>query len=106
MFCLYAVWSHQAWIQREFKDVYGLGKLLHHPELKKILGNDIAFDLQGLLVKSETGVGDNLRNRMAHGLMDDKDFFRTDAIYLWWLALHLLVRFQIARDSRVGQSQS
>ena len=43
--------------------VYGLGKLLHRPELKKILGNDIAFDLQGLLVKSETGVGDNLRNR-------------------------------------------
>ena len=73
--------------------VYGLGKLLHRPEMKAIFGDDITFDLQGLLVKSETGVGDNLRNDVAHGLMNEEDFYRAHAVYLWWLTLHLLYCF-------------
>lgn len=85
--------------------VYGLGKLLNLPEMKEIFGEDITFDLQGLLVRSKTGVGDNLRNDFAHGLMNAEDFNRTHAVYLWWLMLHLLVRFQIARDSRADQNQ-
>ena len=79
------------------QDVHLLKSLLDHPEVEKILGEDLTFDLQGLLLER---FGDNLRNRVAHGLMEVKDFFRTDAIYLWWLTLHLLVCFQIARESQ------
>lgn len=83
--------------------VYGLGKLLNLPEMKEIFGEDITFDLQGLLVRSETGVGDNLRNDVAHGLMNSEDFYRTHAVYLWWLTLHLLFRVLHARESQTEQ---
>ena len=79
------------------QDVHLLKSLLDCPEVEKILGEDLTFDLQGLLLER---LGDNLRNRVAHGLMEVKDFFRTDAIYLWWLTLHMLVCFQIARASQ------
>ena len=85
------------------QNVYGLGKLLHRPEMKEIFGEDITFDLQGLLVKSKTGVGDNLRNEVAHGLMNAEDFYRTHAVYLWWLTLHLLCRVLEVRDSQTEQ---
>ena len=82
------------------QDVDLLGTLLRRPEVEEVFGEDITFDLQGLLTER---FGDNLRNRVAHGLMNDEDFLRTDAIYLWWLSLHLLVRFQIARESQTDQ---
>ena len=81
-----------------------LGSMLCRCEMEKIFGEDITFDLQGLLVKSETGVGDNLRNEVAHGLMDGSDFYRTHAIYLWWLTLHLLFRILLARESQTEPS--
>ena len=83
--------------------VYGLGKLLHSPEMKEIFGDDITFDLQGVLVKSETGVEDNLRNDVAHGLMNGEDFYRMHAVYFWWLTLHLLFRVLDVRDSQTEQ---
>ena len=79
------------------QDFYSLGKILHLPEMIEILGEDITFDLQGLLIERS---GANLRNEMAHGLMDSKDFFRTHAVYLWWLTLHLLCRIALVRDSQ------
>lgn len=57
----------------------------YHSELATILGKDVAFDLQGLLVER---YGSNLRNRLAHGLLDYDDF-SVQISYLWWLTLHL-----------------
>jgi hypothetical protein len=59
---------------------------LNKPELTQILGEDIVFDLQGLLVEP---FGYNLRNRVAHGLMGIGEFYSLDALYLWWLVLRL-----------------
>lgn len=56
------------------------------PELEIILGKDIVFDLQGLLVER---FGQNLRNRMAHGLMGTDMFYTVGAVYLWWLTLRI-----------------
>jgi hypothetical protein len=55
-----------------------------------IFGEDLAFDLQGLLVER---FGANLRNKFAHGLLEEDDFSaqRPQAIYLWWLTLRLCV---------------
>lgn len=65
---------------------YALTKTLYMPELQRILGDDITFDLQGLLVNK---FGSNLRNLSCHGLVDYENFFSSDYIYLWWITLRL-----------------
>lgn len=65
------------------------------PKLKEILGEDILFDLQGLI--GEGGV--NLRNRISHGLMDVEEFDvaqMTQISYLWWLILRLCISFKFS----------
>ncbi|MCL2927754.1 MAG: DUF4209 domain-containing protein [Trichodesmium sp. MAG_R01] len=47
---------------------------------------DTLFDLKGLLVDRS---GSNLRNLMAHGLLDDEDFSSPLMSYLWWVTLRL-----------------
>ncbi len=63
-------------------------------EFKDIFGEDVAFDLQGLLV--EHG-GPNLRNDTSHGLRNHENFFSPDDTYLWWFVLRLCWIF-----SRIG----
>lgn len=69
------------------KDVL-LSTLLQAPELRDVLGEDLVFDLRGLL---EGSGGGNLRNRHAHGLMTDAEVCSTDALYLWFSVLRVLV---------------
>lgn len=64
-----------------------LNDILYDPALKEILGEDIVFDLQGLLVER---FGSNLRNRLAHGLISDGGFFSFEIPYFWWLTLRLV----------------
>jgi hypothetical protein len=52
---------------------------------RKLLGEDLVFDLQGLLVER---FGVNLRNRMAHALMGD-EFASPNVLYLWWRVLRI-----------------
>ncbi len=63
-----------------------LNDLLEMPELSRILDADMIFDLQGLLVEHH---GSNLRNLVAHGLLNYGAFSTGQAIYLWWIALRL-----------------
>ena len=65
---------------------YTLSKIIYFPEMKEILGEDITFDLQGLLVEP---AGSNIRNLMAHGLIAHDQFFSEPIVYLWWLTLRL-----------------
>lgn len=68
------------------QDEHNLNTTLYLPEFKAIFGEDLTFDLQGLLVNR---FGSNLRNRMAHGLIDYNGFFQSRHSYLWWLTLRL-----------------
>lgn len=86
---------------------YPLGKLLcEMPDIEAALGEDLLFDLRGILVEKP---GTNLRNRMAHGLMNNSTFYDFPAVYLWWLflklccipALDYLERSQTAEKSEV-----
>lgn len=63
-----------------------LNDLLVMPELTQILDADTVFDLQGLLVERH---GSNLRNLVAHGLLNQGAFNTGPVVYLWWLALRL-----------------
>jgi hypothetical protein len=64
-----------------------LNDILYDPALKKVLGENLVFDLQGLFVER---FGANLRNRLAHGLISDNGFYSVDVPYFWWLTLRLV----------------
>jgi len=65
-----------------------LGWLLYDcgPTLIDIFGEDLAFDLRGILFEK---FGCNLRNDMAHGLISEGGFYSPAAEYLWWIVLKL-----------------
>ena len=73
--------------------------ILNHPVIAGILGEDLQFDLITLLLQSEEDGGENLRNHVAHGLLNDTAYFQEDGrfysmmqkqiLYLWWLVLKL-----------------
>ncbi len=64
-----------------------LKKTLESEELKKLFGKDLIFDLQGLLIKKE---GENMRNNLMHGRMNDDELFQPKMVYLYWLTLHIM----------------
>lgn len=64
-----------------------LNDILYEPVLKEVLGEDIVFDLQGLLIERH---GSNFRNRLAHGLVSDDGFYIVEVPYLWWLILRIV----------------
>lgn len=65
---------------------HNLNSTLYHPEIESIFGNDTLFDLRCLLIEH---AGSNLRNRMAHGLINDGGFYSPLMSYTWWLTLRL-----------------
>jgi hypothetical protein len=71
------------------QEEYNLNRMLTTSQLRepleRVLGEDLVFDLRGLLVER---FGANLRNDMAHGLISHDAFYSTAAYYLWWLTLH------------------
>jgi hypothetical protein len=64
-----------------------LNSLLYERKLEELLGPDVVFALQGLLVEK---FGSNLRNKVAHGLMEHQEFFSYSALYLWWLCFRIV----------------
>jgi hypothetical protein len=61
-----------------------LSVLLETPEALQTFGANGVFELQGLLTDP---LGTNLRNEVAHGLLDDSGLFGIDVLYAWWLLL-------------------
>jgi hypothetical protein len=80
-----------------------LNELLWLPEMEAVFGEDLRFDLQGLLVER---FGCNLRNRIAHGLMADAEFFSPSVVYLWWLTLRLCCLPLIAQKLEKNEPES
>lgn len=64
-----------------------LGTLLEKTEAAQVFGDNVAFELRALLADP---VGPNLRNEVAHGLVDDERAFSIYSAYAWWLTLHLV----------------
>ena len=68
------------------QDERPLNDILYCSEVEEIFGEDVAFDLRGLLVER---YGSNLRNRVAHGLMSFDGFYSIETAYFWWITLRL-----------------
>lgn len=66
-----------------------LSTLLRHKRATEVLGEDLLFELQALFTES---MGPNLRNEVAHGLLNDKNSGSQASVYAWWMILKLIVR--------------
>ncbi|HCE5838035.1 TPA: DUF4209 domain-containing protein [Pseudomonas aeruginosa] len=65
----------------------GLSTLMALPEAEEVFGDDMAFELKALFCDP---FGPNLRNELAHGLLDDAACRSAASVYAWWLGLRLV----------------
>lgn len=63
-----------------------LSTLINLPEVPKIFGEDLAFELTALFCDA---FGTNMRNQIAHGLLDYGECQSAQAVYVWWFVLRL-----------------
>ena len=73
----------QAGVENEL----GLSALMELPGLTKVFGEDLSFELKALFCDA---FGPNLRNELAHGLLDEDACSSVYSIYAWWLGLRLV----------------
>ena len=66
----------------------GLGALADSSATTDLLGDDRAFELKALFCEP---IGPNLRNMVAHGLLDDDVAGSAYSFYAWWWVLRLVV---------------
>jgi hypothetical protein len=79
-----------------------INALLFVPELRRLMPEDMIFELQGLLIER---FGFNLRNRIAHGLLSTSGFGAPAHRYLWWMALRMYcLPMLMARNSARGEA--
>lgn len=64
----------------------GLSTLVDLPEVATIFGDDLAFELKALFCDA---FGPNLRNEVAHGLLDATNCQTAQTFYAWWLVLRI-----------------
>ena len=65
----------------------GLSSLMDLPQAEEIFGEDLSFEIRALFCDP---FGPNLRNELAHGLLDDRACYSYNAIYAWWFGLKLV----------------
>ena len=80
----------------------GLSTLIGLPEAEAVFGKDLSFEIKALFCDA---LGPNLRNELAHGLLDDDSFHSIHAIYAWWMGLRLVFNtfWNAARKSDSGK---
>ena len=71
----------------------GLASLIFESAAEEIFGPDLRFEINTLFCEP---TGPNLRNRIAHGLLNDNESQSVYAIYAWWLTLKLVVNSALA----------
>ena len=65
----------------------GLSTLVDLPKTKEIFGSDLTYEMKTLFCDP---LGSNLRNNVAHGLLDDQQAQSIETIYAWWFGLKLV----------------
>ena len=71
----------------------GLASLIFESAAEEIFGPDLRFEINTLFCEP---TGPNLRNRIAHGLLNDNESQSVYSIYAWWLTLKLVVNSALA----------
>jgi len=69
------------------QSLFALERILEDPATTTIFGSDIVFALDTSLAER---LGANVRNEVAHGIMNDGTAQSHEAVFVWWLALRVL----------------
>jgi hypothetical protein len=77
---------------------HDLKTLLEHPRAAEVFDEALIYDLRVLLVEK---AGANLRNAIAHGLLDDGDLWGAK-VYFWWTCLRLVLLPMLNRANSVA----
>lgn len=72
--------------ERGFEKEVGLSKLMRKQETKDILGKNLHFEIDTVFCSS---LGSNLRNEVAHGLVNDATSQSVYSVYAWWIGMRL-----------------
>lgn len=67
----------------------GMGTLLNFDSATDLLGENLVFELRAIFTEA---LGPNLRNNIAHGLLDDDSSNSESCVYAWWTLLKLIIR--------------
>ena len=65
----------------------GLASLANLPAMITVFGEDLGFEIQALFCD---GFGSNLRNEVAHGLLEDGGMRSAPSVYAWWLIFRMI----------------
>ena len=65
----------------------GLSSLMDNPKTAEIFGENLAYEIEAIFCDQ---IGPNLRNNIAHGLLNDQQCVTIYSIYAWWLGLKLV----------------
>lgn len=90
------------WKKHGYEELPDLNAVLRDPDTAKILGNELVFTMTAVFVDR---FGGNLRNDLAHGLLETSAFYSETAVYAWWLLLKCVVAFGRVQDDPDGESR-
>jgi hypothetical protein len=97
---LKAAGAKTTWLDAEgIENELGLSALAAMPETRGIFGEDLTFEIRALFCDS---LGPNLRNEVAHGLLDDQACSSAAVAYAWWFGMRLV--FKTFWNSRRGHT--
>ena len=74
-----------------------LGPLFDIPETKEIFGENLCFELRGLLIEKR---GYNFRNQLAHGFLTEAHCYSDATINIWWLTIRTCIWMLLSDDQR------
>lgn len=87
---LKGIGAHTSNIDKEgIENENGLSSLMELPEALNLYGKDLVFEMKSVFTDS---LGFNLRNEVAHGLLDDDSSLSIQSVYAWWMVLRLVMR--------------
>ena len=66
----------------------GLSALVAMPEIVDVFWEDLIYEIETLFCDQ---IGANLRNNIAHGLLDDRQCQTVESVYAWWFMLKLIL---------------
>ncbi|PNU29672.1 hypothetical protein C2M05_23960 [Serratia marcescens] len=67
----------------------GMGTLLNFDSATDLFGENLCFELKAIFTEA---LGPNLRNNIAHGLVDDDNSNSEACVYAWWLVLKVIAQ--------------
>ena len=70
------------------EDELSLNSLVDMPEAPGLWGEDILMNIKTVFTEA---AGFNLRNNVAHGLLNDNQANSRESVYAWWLVLKIVI---------------